>query len=229
VPLDKVDTIMVYADATIDMIRSDGTIKSFKGPFYTSVDAVYKTYHEERPSLMKSLEINEILDRIDDIIVGPTKGDDIEDHYVSIMKTKGKQKERELLEDFLFNEFLPIRVVIESRSPLTFSSNFDLWWAAFRYNGEKLEEITKTIDHSLHPQERFKLEENMVKLTKADMDIRGSNKEQCVFILACADWGELEKYNKIEYAEKELLAGDIKVTTRGKVMSYGKVIVKLCF
>jgi hypothetical protein len=305
VPLGKADFIMAYPDAVITIRFPDDKSKVFSGPFYATAEEMGKgiktgeTPLLSKPSFRKS--IREILDRMEDVIVGPVKGDDLEgslnfyneikeamakvpvedsklspgkkkemekalasingrfsgasldqvvliksilfkqygmhrsalmsvfNHYEHIMKTKGKQKERELLEDFLFNEFLPIRVVIETRSPLTFSSNFDLWWAAFRYNGEKLEEITKTRDDSLHPQDTFKLEENMVKSTNEDMEIESKNKVQCVFIVACADWDELEKYDKIEYAEKQLLEGGIKETTGGTVRDYSKVIIKLCF
>lgn len=299
----KTDFIMAYPDAVIKVLYPDGKCRILSGPFYAVAAEMGKGIKTGKvPLLSKPVfrkSIRKILDRMEDVIVGPVKGDDLEgslnfyneikeamaevpvedsrlspgkkkemetalaslndrfsgasldqvvliksllykqykmyrsalmnvfNHYERIMKTKGKQKQRELLEDFLFNEFLPIRVVIETRSPLTFSSNFDLWWAAFGYNGEKLEEITKTTD-SLHPQDTFKLEENMVEPADEDMEIESKNKVQGVFIVACADWGELEKYNKIEYAEKELLESGVKETTGGTVRGYGKIIVKLC-
>lgn len=43
------------------------------------------------------------------------------------------------------------------------------------------------------------------------------------------DPSESEKYNKIEYAEKELLESGIKETTGETLRGYGKVIIKLCF
>jgi len=306
VTLGKADFIMAYPGAVIEVRLPEGKCSVFIGPFYAAVEEMGKGIKaREAPLLSKPVfleNIREILDRMEDVIIGPVKGDDLEgslnfyheikeamadvpiedgklspgkkkemekalaslnglfsgasldqvilikslvfkqygmnrlalmnvfNHYERIMKTKGKQKERELLEDFMFNEFLPIRVVIESRSPLTFSSNFDLWWAAFWFNGEKLKEITKTIDHSLHPQDTFKLAPGRGDLyaeALKDMDIKSSNKKQCIFIVVCADWGELEKYDKIDYAEKELLESGVKETKTSTVRGYGKVIVKI--
>ena len=303
VTLGKADFIMAYPDAVIKIQLPDGKTSVFSGPFYATAVEIGKSIKTGKAPLSSKpvfrKNIQEILDRMEDVIVGPVKGDDLEgslnfykeiqeaiadapvedgklsptkkkemekalaslngrfsgasldqvilirslvfkqyglnrraltavfNHYERIMKTKGKQKERELLEDFLFNEFLPIRVVIKSRSPLTLSSNFDLWWAAFWFNGEKLEELTKTIDHSLHPQDTFILEDDMVQAVKADMDIERTNKNQCIFIVVCADWAKLEKYENIDYAEKELLESGIKEAGTDAVRGYGKVFVKI--
>jgi hypothetical protein len=139
-------------------------------------------------------------------------------HYEKILKARGKQKGRELLEDSLFNEFLPIVVTIHSS--FSFSANFKLWWAAFSYDGKEFKEIEKTIDYSLHPQDSFKLNE-------ADF-YNEKDKIQWVFIVACSDWDELEKLNDTGTARKELLGNKIKEAKSKTIRDYGRVIIKLC-
>jgi len=140
-------------------------------------------------------------------------------HYEKILKAKGKQRERELLEDSLFNEFLPI--VITIHSSFSFSANFKLWWAAFSYDGKELKEIEKTIDYSLHPQDTFKMNDAVTDNEK--------DKIQYVFIIACADWNELEKLDDNRTARKEFLGNNVKKAKQKTVRGYGKVIIKLCF
>jgi hypothetical protein len=147
-------------------------------------------------------------------------------HYKGILYAKGKQPERELMEDYLFSEFLPIVVTIHS--PFSFSSNFKLWWAAFFFDGTELKGIEKTIDYSLYPQNDYKIKDNST--IQANIKSKGmiKGKSQCVFIVACADWAELEKFDDIEIARQELLESSIKETKLKTIQDYGKVIIKLC-
>jgi hypothetical protein len=51
---------------------------------------------------------------------------------------------------------------------------------------------------------------------------------RCLFILACADWAELEKFDDIEIARQELLESGIKETKLKTIQDYGKAVIKLC-
>jgi hypothetical protein len=147
-------------------------------------------------------------------------------YYKGILYTKGKQPERELLEDYLFNHFLPIVVTIHS--PFSFSSNFKLWWAAFYFDGEEFKSLDKTIDYSMHPQNDYKIKDNST--IQANSKSKGTAKagSQCLFIAACADWAELERFDDLETAKKELLDSSIKETKPGTIQSHGSVIIKIC-
>jgi hypothetical protein len=147
-------------------------------------------------------------------------------YYKGILYTKGKQPERELLEDYLFNQFLPI--VITIHSPFSFSSNFKLWWAVFYFDGKELKTLDKTIDYSMHPQNDYKLKDNST--VQADTKSKGMAKagSQCLFIAACADWAELERFDDLETAKKELLDNSTKETQSGTIQDYGSVIIKIC-
>ena len=147
-------------------------------------------------------------------------------YYKGILYTKGKQPERELLEDYLFNQFLPIVVTVHS--PSSFSANFKLWWAAFYFDGKELKSLDKTIDYSMHPQNDYKLKDNPT--IQADTKSKGKSEGNppCVFIAACADWAELERFDDLETAKKELLDKSIKETKSGTIQDYGSVIIKIC-
>ena len=165
-------------------------------------------------------------------------------HYKGILYAKGKQAERELIEDYLFNEFLPIVLSIKPDDKgeqfpkgtsisqeicfnKTFYSNFRLWWAAFFYDGRGLETIEKTIDYSLHPENIFKLDKKVIINGTGNKaaDVRQS---PCFYIVACADWTELEKFDDMEYARGELLENNIREMESETVLGYGRVIIKLC-
>lgn len=147
-------------------------------------------------------------------------------YYKEILYAKGKQAERELMEDYLFNEFLPIVITIDSSG--SFSANFRLWWASFSFDGIELKTIEKTIDYSMHPQNTYKIKDN-IKL-QADAKTKGKTEPEsrCLFIVACADWAELEKFDNREIARQELLDKGIKETKLKTIQDYGKVIIKLC-
>jgi hypothetical protein len=147
-------------------------------------------------------------------------------HYKGILYSKGKQAERELLEDYLFNQFLPIVVTIHS--PFSFSSNFKLWWAAFYFDGKEFKSLDKTIDYSMHPQNDYKIKDNPgIQVGSQSKGMAGGN-TSCVFIAACADWAELERFDDLEIAKKELLDSGIKETKPGSIQDYGRVIIKIC-
>jgi hypothetical protein len=163
-------------------------------------------------------------------------------YYKGILRTKGKQAERELIEDYLFHEFLPIVITImpNEKNKLfpkgtstsreiyfnkTFYSNFRLWWAAFFYDGRELESIQKTIDYSLHPENTFKLEKSF---NHTGNRTAGVNRAPCVYIVACADWTVLEKFDDMEYAGRELLKSGIKETGSTTIRGYGKIMIKIC-
>jgi hypothetical protein len=146
-------------------------------------------------------------------------------HYKGILYTNGKQAERELLEDYLFNQFLPIAVTIHS--PFSFSANFKLWWAAFYFDGEDLRPLDKTIDYSMHPQNEYKLKDNPAFRPGTQSKGKSDGNTRCVFIVACADWEELEKLDNLETARKEFLDNRIKETKPGTIQDYGSVIIKI--
>lgn len=163
-------------------------------------------------------------------------------YYKGILRTKGKQAERELIEDYLFHEFLPIVITImpNEKNKLfpkgtstsreiyfnkIFYSNFRLWWAAFFYDGRELESIQKTIDYSLHPENTFKLEKSF---NHTGNRTAGVNRAPCVYIVACADWTVLEKFDDMEYARRELLKSGIKETGSTTIRGYGKIMIKIC-
>jgi hypothetical protein len=165
-------------------------------------------------------------------------------HYKGILYTKGKQAERELIEDYLFNEFLPIVITImpnEGRKKFpkgmssnreiyfnkTLYSNFRLWWAAFSYDGRELKPIEKTIDYSLHPENTFKLNK-AIAINNTGNRTPAIRQGPCFFIVACADWTELEKFDDMEYARRELLENSLEETGSTTIREYGKVIIKLC-
>jgi hypothetical protein len=154
-------------------------------------------------------------------------------HYKKILNVGGKQIERELLEESIFNEFLPVVITFKADGPekslvkeleiipkvsISFSANFKLWWAAFYYDGNGFEEIEKTIDTRLHPQDTFKIEHDRDKEKDKSLD---------VFIIACSDWSQLEKYDDMEEVKKELLGREIPAASSGKAVGIGKVIVKI--
>jgi hypothetical protein len=147
-------------------------------------------------------------------------------YYKGILYTKGKQPERELLEDYLFNQFLPIVVTIHS--PYSFSANFKLWWAVFYFDGKDFKFLDKTIDYSMQPQNDYKIKDNST--LQANTKSKGMAKAgtQCLFIAACADWAELERFDDLETAKKELLDSGIKETKPGTIQDYGSIIIKIC-
>lgn len=147
-------------------------------------------------------------------------------HYKGILYARGKQPERELMEDYLFNEFLPIVITIDSSG--TFSANFRLWWAVFSYDGRELKSIEKTIDYSMHPQNTYKIKDNIMLQADAKTKGRTEPGSRYLFIVACADWAELEKFDNIEIAGRELLDKSIKEAKVKTIQDYGKVIIKLC-
>jgi len=155
-------------------------------------------------------------------------------YYEKILNAEGKQKEREFLEDCLFNEFLPVVITYEVEEPsllyggeldtgarvsLRFDSNFKLWWAAFSFDGKEMKEIKKTIDSSLIPQETFTIRNHPTG--------NEESKPYYLFIIANPVWSQLEKYDDIEVARKELLEGGIPEASFNKAKGFRKVIVKI--
>lgn len=145
-------------------------------------------------------------------------------HYKGILYIKEKQPEREFLEDSLFNEFLPIVVTIHSSA--SFSSNLKLWWAAFYFDGKELKSLDNTIDYCLNPQNEYKLKDNPE--IPSGVKAKGmAGKTRCLFIVACANWADLERYDDIETAKKELLENGLQETSTKSIQDYGRVVVKL--
>ncbi len=159
------------------------------------------------------------------------------DFYKNILHVKDKQPERELIEDYLFNHFLPIVLVAQpanrsrgagasSHGNLEFSSNLKLWWAAFYFDGQTLKAIDKTIDYSLHPQNIYKINYDKINRVKAKTGSTGGTNSHYLFIVASTNWTELERYDDIETAKKEFLKNSIKEMKTGTIQDYGKVIIK---
>jgi hypothetical protein len=155
-------------------------------------------------------------------------------YYETILKVKGKEKERALLEEFLIDEVLPVVVTYEveehsllysreldtgSRISVQFSSNFKVWWAAFSFDGKEIKEIEKTIDHKRNPQETFTIRNHPTGNEK--------DKPYYLFIIANPMWSQLEKYDDMEVAGKELLEGGIPETSSNKAKGFRKVTVKI--
>jgi hypothetical protein len=150
-------------------------------------------------------------------------------YYKSIAGKPGKRIVRGQVEDYVYTEFLPIEINIESQnsegSPvngfyMTFTARLDLWWAAFYYNGKELIEIEKTCDFKQHPQRTFSVRKNL--------DAKPGQSPHCIFIVVCPEWTELERLDDIDAAREELLADNIKETTVNTVKDWGKVTIKLC-
>ncbi len=142
-------------------------------------------------------------------------------YYEKILNLEGKKRERNFIEHFLFNEFLPIVITfnLEDPGPITFSSNFKLWWAAFSFDGSELNEIGNSLDNNHLPQYTFKINPGNRRSKR--------NNPQYLFIIASYDWQELEKLNDMVEAKKELLRKDIPVTSSGKAVGLGKVPIKI--
>jgi hypothetical protein len=148
-------------------------------------------------------------------------------HYETIRMVKEKQKEQKMVAGYIYNDFLPIVIHIHHLDDnwsygfnKKFSAEFDLWWAAFYYDGNKLIELENTIGTSLHPQKIFELHKNIT--------INQGTAFHCIFIVACPHWSQLETLDDINAAKKELLADNIKETKVNTVRDWGKVTIKLC-
>ncbi len=167
-------------------------------------------------------------------------------YYKGILNVKGKQTERELLEDYLFKQFLPVVVVIHpiesivttrgvSPSPgkpfnKEFRSNLKLWWASFYYDGAKFIPIEKTIDHSLLPQDSYIIKNSALNQldSLAKRNKNGKSKSHDIFVVGCSDWQEIERYDDLKYAEKEILKQPTKPAKDGTAtQDFGKVIIKM--
>jgi hypothetical protein len=155
-------------------------------------------------------------------------------YYETILKVKEKQKERALLEEFVIDEVLPVVVTYEVEEPsllygweldtgpgisVRFDSNFKVWWAAFSFDGKEIKEIEKTIDRKRNPQESFTIRNHPTGNEK--------NKPYYLFIIANPVWSQLEKYDDIEIARKELLEGGIPETSSNTAKGFRKVTVKI--
>jgi hypothetical protein len=142
-------------------------------------------------------------------------------YYEKIRNLEDKKGERNFIEDFLFDEFLPIVITfnLEDRDFITFSSNFKLWWAAFFFDGEELREIVKTIDSSLNRQDIF-------RITPGNIG-RKQNKAQYLFIIAGYNSSELEKLDNMEVAKKELMGKEMHEASSGKAVGCGKLFIKI--
>jgi hypothetical protein len=148
-------------------------------------------------------------------------------YYKSIAGKPGKRIVRGQVEDYVYTEFLPIIISIESQSSVggpvkgfyrTFSANIELWWAAFYYNGKELIEIEKTCDTKLHPQKTFAVRKNL--------DVKPGQSPHCIFIVVCPEWTELINYDNLRTAKNKLLTK--KETKVNTVKDWGKVTIKLC-
>ncbi len=143
------------------------------------------------------------------------------DYYEKIRNLEDRKRERNFIEDFLLDEFLPVVITFNLEDPdfIIFSSNFKLWWAAFFYDGEELKEIVKTIETSLNPQDTFWIKHVKVSSKK--------DKPYYLFIIASYHSSGLAKFVDLEEAKKELLGKDIPVASTGKAVGIGKVILKI--
>jgi len=187
-----------------------------------SIDSLFNAFPEVRRIVIKALVYRQF---------GLNKKalETIMAYYKSIAGFPDKSIVRGQVEDYVFTEFLPIIITIESQNsesgPVkgfyrTFSANHELWWAAFYYNGKELIEIEKTFDTKLHPQKTFAVHKNL--------DAIPGQSPHCIFIVVCPEWTELEHLDDIDAAGKELLANNIKETTVNTVKDWGKVTIKLC-
>ena len=142
-------------------------------------------------------------------------------YYEKIRSLESKDIERNFIEDFLLNEFLPIVITFNLEDPdfITFSSNFELWWAVFFYDGKELKEIMKTIDTSLDRQVTFRINRGNIRSKP--------NNSPYLFIIAGYNSSELEKLDNMETAKKELLGKEIPAAMSGKVEGIGNVFIKI--
>jgi hypothetical protein len=141
-------------------------------------------------------------------------------YYEKIRRLENKKMERNFIEDFLLNEFLPIVITFNLEDPdfITFSSNFKLWWAAFFFDGNEVSEIVKTIDTSQYPQDIFRINRG---------NIRSAINPKYLFIIASYQSSCLEMLVDIEEAKKELLGKDIPVALSYKATGFSNVFIKI--
>lgn len=155
-------------------------------------------------------------------------------HYKGILQVKEKQRERELLEDYLFAEFIPIVITSPSEKGFApdqalnfqFGANIKVWWSAFLFDGVNLTNIKNTVDTSLHPQNSFNIDKKSV-VNRSGNKSTTLSKPICLFIVVCADWKELAKFDDKEYARKELLGNSIPENRSQSIQNYSRVIFKL--
>ncbi len=145
----------------------------------------------------------------------------VSDYYEKVLNLEGKSGERDFIQPFLFNEFLPLAITFnrENRGAMVFSSNFKLWWAAFSFDGETFEELEKTIDDSHLPEDTFK--------TTPGSRPGKKNTPRHLFIIAGSDWRDLEEFDDPVEAKEKLLTKDIPAAPSGKAMGLGKVFIKI--
>lgn len=158
--------------------------------------------------------------------------------YETMLRVEGKQAARELMEDQLKEKFFPVVVFIrpldskervDSRSRVRrftrqFTSKFKLWWASYYYNGKDLILIETTIDTSVHPQKIYRV----IKDFPVEANKGSKQPAACFFVIASADWKQVEKLDNMEETRRALLEAKVRETRTQSVMSYDRVIIKLC-
>jgi hypothetical protein len=223
-PLDRVAFKKEINKKLTDKSLDDPTIPDDKvielNAAMESVDTLFNAFPKIRRIVIKALVYREFgLNKkaLETIMV----------YYNSIANKPGKKILRGQVEDYVYTEFLPIIITIESQNseagPVmgfyrTFSANIELWWAAFYYNGKELIEIEKTCDHKQHPQKIFVVNKNL--------DVKADQSPHCIFIVVCPEWTELTNYDNLRTAKNKLLTK--KETKVNTVKDWGKVTIKLC-
>lgn len=142
-------------------------------------------------------------------------------YYFSLQGKKDKKWEREFLEDVLLTRLLPIKITVSTgkKNVLTFSSNLDLWWKVFKWDGTELKCIKDSFEDG--PKQ-------IGILTLAyGKEKEKSKSRSFLYVIGFTDWEEMVRFDKIETAKKELVSGNIKETTGKQAIGYGKAVVKL--
>lgn len=223
-PLDRVAFKKEINKRLTDKSLDDPTLSAEKikemNAAMEAVETLYNAFPKVRRIVIKALVYREFgLNKkaLETIMV----------YYKSIANKPGNKIVRGQVEDYVYTEFLPIIITIESQNseagPVmgfyrTFSANIELWWAAFYYNGKELTEIEKTYDHKQFPQKTFVVNKNL--------DVKADQSPHCIFIVVCPEWRELEYYDNLRTAKNKLLTK--KETKVNTVKDWGKVTIKLC-
>ncbi len=301
--LKKDDAVMIYPNASIEVVLPNGNNKTISGPLYATVDTLENPPSKElldffaKPSQWKGIErifeeegqessgttrgtqedslnlysdINNAMGeiKIEDKPLSPEKEKEMKKNletaekgfrafpeekrtvirsmvykafgldktamsnvlsfYKGILNKKEQQPQRELLEDYLFNQFLPIVVKIDRTVfPPLFTSNIKIWWVTFYFDGNQLKSLDNTLDYSTYPLATYKIKS--IPSVKPNSSARGTaqGKKTYLFIVACADWTELEKLDDLKFAQKELLETRKSETQAKKIQDFGTVIIKI--
>ena len=122
---------------------------------------------------------------------------------------------------FFYPLFSPVfkRIIQEFKKvSIVFSANFKLWWAAFYYGEEGVEDIDNMIDNSQHPRDTYNIKHDREKEKGKSLDI---------FVIACSEWSQLENYDDVEVVKKEFLGREIEGAVSGKVKGFSRVFMRV--